>query len=237
MREHYSVPARLITLALLAGVVLGAVYSQSEPASTATAESPAVPLNKGVHDASFATALDLEVVSELNLARTQPEAYIDILMDYKSYIRGAYLEKPGEIRIVLNEGVRAVDEAITFLKKQAPLPPLTLSRGLSLAARDHALDQGKTGQTGHTGSDSSSMGGRIMRYGSWISTAGENIAYGGKSARDFVIQLIVDDGVASRGHRKNIFNPKFLVVGVSCGTHPRYRTVCVQDFAAGYEEK
>ncbi len=206
---------------------------KTEPART---ESPVLP-NTGFDDTSFAAPIELAVVAELNLARTQPAAYIDILKEYKSHIKGNYLERPGEITVVLNEGAKAVDLAIAFLQKQKPIPPLTLSKGLSLAARDHAKDQGKTGQTGHTGSDKSTMGQRIERYGQWESTAGENIAYGGETARDVVIQLIVDDGVPSRGHRTNIFNEKFLVVGIAFGTHPGYRTVCVQDFAGGYKER
>lgn len=203
--------------------------------------SPAAPiiaaLNPGVSDSSFAQAIELEIVAELNLARTRPEEYARVLRDYRKFIRGTYLERPGEITVVLNEGAKAVDEAIAFLEKQKPVPPLLFSRGLSLAARDHAKDQGVTGQTGHSGSDRSTMAGRIERYGAWQKTAGENIAYGAESARDVVIQLIVDDGVASRGHRANIFNAGFLVVGVAFGTHPGYRTICVQDFAGGYTER
>jgi uncharacterized protein YkwD len=233
-------------MALIAGSVFvthPGAQSLSGPASqdAVKQESPAVPpavgLNAGLADSSFAQAVELEIVAELNLARTQPGAYADILREYRTLIRGSYLERPGEIRIVLNEGARAVDEAISFLSRQKPLEPLALSKGLTLAARDHAIDQGKTGQTGHDGSDRSTMGDRIGRYGSWLRIAGENISYGGKTARDVIIQLIVDDGVPSRGHRSNIFNEKFTVVGTALGTHPKYRTLCVQDFAGGYKEK
>ncbi|OHD18884.1 MAG: hypothetical protein A2Y38_14560 [Spirochaetes bacterium GWB1_59_5] len=196
-----------------------------------------VALNAGVADSSFAQAIELEILAELNLARTQPKRYAQLLREYRKFIRGTYFERPGEVTVVLNEGVKAVDEAIAFLERQKPVSPLSLSKGLSLAAMDHAKDQGSTGQTGHSGSDRSTMGQRVERYGAWQKTAGENIAYGAESARDVVIQLIVDDGVVSRGHRTNIFNAEFLVVGIAFGKHPGYRTICVQDFAGGYTER
>lgn len=177
------------------------------------------------------------ILAELNIARSDPRRFAGFLRDYKKLIRGKYLERPGEITVVLNEGAPAVDEAIAFLERQAPLPRLSLSAGLSRAAADHAADQGRTGQTGHTGSDRSTMRQRVERYGTWKRTIGENIAYGAESARDVVIQLIVDDGVPGRGHRTNIFNPDFLTVGIAYGPHPKYRTICVQDFAGGYEER
>ncbi len=226
-------------------MMLSPLPAQSQPASpiqdpmkqTVPVSAPSVSLNTGLYDFSFAQEIELEVVAELNLARTQPGVYADILREYRSLIHGYYLQRPGEIRILLNEGVRAVDEAIDSLSKQKPLQPLALSKGLTLAARDHAGDQSRTGQTGHNGSDGSTMSQRIGRYGSWEKIAGENISYGGKTARDVIIQLIVDDGVSSRGHRRNIFNEKFTVVGTALGTHPKYRTLCVQDFAGGYQER
>lgn len=60
---------------------------------------------------------------------------------------------------------------------------------------------------------------------------GENIVYGQTEARDAILSFIIDDGVPHRGHRQNILNPNFRVVGVACGPHPVYQTVCVMIFA------
>jgi len=45
-----------------------------------------------------------------------------------------------------------------------------------------------------------------------------------------VIQLAIDDGVPSRGHLHNIFNPKFASVGSYSGPHARYGQSTVLDY-------
>lgn len=162
------------------------------------------------------------VIRELNLARENPTLY------------AAYVAESRAFHMV--EHGRAVDEAVRFLKKARPLPALTLSTGMCHAAADHCAEQ-VDGQLGHDGNDHSTPGDRISRYGSWSLSWGENISYSRKTARDVVIALIVDDGVRSRGHRKNIFNPKFNFAGAAFGPHARYRTVCTIDFAGGFAER
>ena len=162
------------------------------------------------------------VVREINLARENPSLYATFVAESRPFH--------------MIEHGRAVDEAVRFLKKARPLQPLTLSTGMSRAAADHCAEQ-IGGQLGHDGTDRSTPGDRISRYGAWSITWGENISYSRKSAREVVLALIIDDGVRGRGHRKNIFNPKFNYAGAAFGLHARYRTVCTIDFAGGYAER
>jgi uncharacterized protein YkwD len=181
-------------------------------------------------------ALERSILTETNLARTDPESYARHLEQMLAWFEGDILTRPGSrVGLRTKEGARAVREAIAFLRRQEPRPPLTWSDGLWRAARDHARDQGSSGATGHTGGDGSTIDDRTKRYGRWLETVGENIEYGSVEARDVVIALIVDDGVPDRGHRTNIFASTFRVMGAACGPHATYRRICVIDYAGGFE--
>jgi uncharacterized protein YkwD len=185
----------------------------------------------------YYSPLEKELIREINLARTNPLNYASFLEESKQYYDGKLLKRPGEIPVRTKEGVSAVNEAIYFLRSANSLPPLTLSRGMSLGAKDHVRDIGPVGAIRHEGSDGSEPWDRVNRYGTWQEEIGEGIFYGSGEAREIVMNLIIDDGVSGRGHRKNIFNPDFRVVGVGCGYHDTYRAMCVITLAGGYVEK
>ncbi|MBW8304721.1 MAG: hypothetical protein K0M78_12470 [Brevundimonas sp.] len=174
--------------------------------------------------------LRADIVDELNAARTDPAAYARKARALRALFRGDRMERPGEITLVTREGAAAVDEAVAFLERQTPLPALRDSPGLGRAAADHAGEQGRTGDIAHLGADGSGPADRMRRYGRWSAT-GEAIAYGPDRAEDVILQLIVDDGVPDRGHRRILFNPAYTLVGAACGPHPVWRRVCVLDFA------
>jgi uncharacterized protein YkwD len=168
----------------------------------------------------------------VNIARTAPRTYADYLRAFRRRFIGRSFRLPGSRALVrTSEGVNAVDEAIRFLSNQRPLPPLSWSKGLAAAAADLVVEEGSSGTVGHTGNLSGTPRKRIERHGTWQGEIGESIFYGPGAARFVVMQLIIDDGVSDRGHRKSLFTRAFRLAGVSCGPHPRFGKMCVIDFA------
>ena len=192
---------------------------------------------RGVKNLKFLNVHEKEVVIELNRARSNPKAYAAFLMELKKSYQDYYFVGSDKKLYLTREGVSAVNEAIRFLKSTKPLKPLRISKGLSLAAKTHVKDQGTRGRTGHRGSDRSMPLQRMNRFGKWKVISGENLCYGFRTPRQIVMHLIIDDGIKDRNHRKNIFEPLFKLIGVSCGYHSRLKWMCVMDFAGGYLEK
>ena len=176
------------------------------------------------------------IVREMNLARQHPDVYATYLESMRGQYRGNTFATPGGALLRTKEGLAGLDEAIRFLRRAKPLGAFGLSTGMSLAAAEHVADQAN-GSLGHSGSDRSNPGARMNRYGFWSARWGENISYGKSTAREIVMSLIVDDGLRTRKHRANIFNPAFNYAGAAVGPHARYGIVCSIDFAGGYAEQ
>jgi uncharacterized protein YkwD len=183
--------------------------------------------------------LSRQVLAEINLARTEPGKYADFLREFRSHYDGKTYRMPGsDTFIKTHEGVAAVNEAIGVLSRQKPLPTLDWSQGLAAAAAELVREQSKSGSTGHGGEQTGTMQERIERHGTILQgVIGENIAYGSSDPRRMVMQLIIDDGVPDRGHRKNLYNSQFNSAGVACGPHPDFGTMCVINFAKGFLER
>ena len=191
------------------------------------------------------SSLEKDVVQEINLARTQPKAYAAFLEQLRPNYTSGRGQSPGARTIITTggkttfvtaEGPKALDQAIAFLRSTPPLPPLEVSRGMSLGSKDHVKQQESTGVTGHQGRDGSRPGDRVNRYGRWQGTISENISYGIDSARGMTMALIIDDGLPDRGHRKNMFEAQARLVGVACSDRVAGQLLCVTTFASGYTE-
>jgi hypothetical protein len=93
------------------------------------------------------------------------------------------------------------------------------------------MDIFEHGLVGHDGSDGSTSRSRIEKYAMWSGSIGECIDFGSNSPTEIVISLLVDDGVESRGHRKNLLDVNFKLCGAVLGPHKIYTCACVMDFA------
>ncbi|HYC74923.1 CAP domain-containing protein [Brevundimonas sp.] len=207
------------------GLLLAALLASCAPVA---ASSPVQDAARSA--AGEAAVFRADIVAELNAARTDPGAYARKARALRALFRGDRIERPGETALLTREGPAAADEAIAFLEAQTPLPVLRENPGLNRAAADHAREQSRTGAVAHASADGSSPSDRMRRQGRWTAT-GEAIAYGPHRAEDVILQLIIDDGVPDRGHRRILFNPVYELIGVACAPHPVWREVCVLDFA------
>jgi len=129
------------------------------------------------------------------------------------------LARPGKIRLRTREGVGAWIGAEQQLLNATPMAAFEWSDALALAARDHCLDTGPRGMTGHVGSDGSTLSQRIARYGDVGGPAAENIAYEQIDGAAYMRQLYIDDGLPKRGHRVNMLNPALKVTGMHACDH------------------
>lgn len=179
-------------------------------------------------------ALERGVAREIDLLRADPPAYAQHLRALRARYDGKLLRLPGRDPIRTKEGVTPLDEAIRLLERTKPLGRLRWEPGLARAAEDHAADIGGRGVLDHFGAGGESPLDRITRYGILQGPGGENIAVAFSDPRLVVVYLLIDDGVPDRGHRKAFVDRRYEQVGVGCGPHARFRTVCVIDFAAGY---
>ena len=181
--------------------------------------------------------LEQKILLEMNQVRTEPLTYIPLLEDYRSRFEGNRVFISENTYLLTQEGVSAVDEAIDFLNTNSSVSALTLSNGMSLGAKDHVQDIGTLNAIGHYGSDGSSPCDRISRYGEPHEACAENISFGADNAQSVIMDLIIDDGVSSRGHRKNLFNPRYKVTGIACGNHGYYGVMCTINYAVEYTEQ
>ena len=183
---------------------------------------------------ALSTTEERQVVLEMSKVRLQPREYAHWLRTQTKYFAGRLWNLPERVPIKTQEGAAALEELIAVLEHSPSLGPLRWSEGLSLAARQWVLEQGPTGRIGHTGPGGSTLQSRALQQGLHQSLLGEVINYGRETPRWTVVQLLIDDGVPSRGHRNAILNPDFHVAGAAIGPHAAYEEMTVVDLADAF---
>ena len=169
--------------------------------------------NTGLYS-NYLSKKEKDIILYINLARMHPKEFYNI--EVRNY------QLP-EGYIPLNRDNPYLRSLEKTLKNGHPLPPVYPDRKLTSYAKYLAKEQGENGETGHY----RDKGPKSPYY-----YLGECNNYGEFNSRGHVIVLLIDDGITSLGHRRNVLDKYFTLVGVGCGSHPVYGNMCVIDFAA-----
>lgn len=171
-------------------------------------------------------SVEADILEEVNFLRTSPDTYVGELEEYQRRFDGRVAFGEGnEPDFTTHEGLRPVIEAVRELRRARPIGEMRHSDVLAQAAADHVRLQGASGQMGHV-SNGKRPGDRVKARGGNV-YVGEVIVYGVYSSRNAVRQLVVDDGVPGRGHRKLLLFAPYRYAGVACGSHRNWRNMCV----------
>lgn len=180
---------------------------------------PKAKLNKAntAKEVSYLSKTEKDMILYMNLAR----------LDGNWFIEHVYNKKTSFVSKFSSSYRKSL---VKDLKKVKDRPMLKPAKGLTKAARYHAKDMGEKGKIGHNSSDGTTTFERIKKYAQGGYMA-ENCQYGHLAALDIVLDLLIDDGISSLGHRKNILSGNFSYVGVAVEPHKVYGINCVQDFS------
>lgn len=103
--------------------------------------------------------------------------------------------------------------------------------GLSKMATDHCKDLIKRGSIiSHVSARGKGFSDRLNSFGNYYCGA-ENIYTGSNDPLKALILLLIDNGVKDKGHRKNLLNPDFGIMGVAYITPANGKSVLVQEIA------
>jgi len=114
------------------------------------------------------------------------------------------------------EGLYALEECISQLRKRKPTYPLRFKKELNLACKDHIADIGPQGLYGHASSWGLSVFDRIRNYlpDQAPGMLAECLGYGSSNSIEALILLLIDDGDPnSRTQRSHLLDPNHKIVG------------------------
>lgn len=201
------------------GIQAPSSNSGNKTASSGTFSNEQLAKANTAKDASYLSQAEKDLILYCNLARLDGQTFAN-----------QYLSK---LKNSSNSYEQSLLKDLAGIKN---LPMLKPNSRLAKAAKVHVDDIGPKGLVQHESSDGTATFTRVRKYynGGYM---GENISFGYSSAMDIVLQLLVDDGVESLGHRHNILNKSFIRIGISIGSHKQYRSCCVQDFSDDRDDK
>ena len=150
------------------------------------------------------------LLEQINKIRTEPQSFIGLIEDAKDNIKksrgGTYYYNSNQTKVGLNEGEKAFDESIEFLKTLQPMPPLVFSKSLIPIPPQNKKEIYDINYLRKSVAGMMKNGLNVKSY--W---------------RDYIndpeicfLLMIVDDNGKNKGlRRKDILNPNMKYIGIS----------------------
>ena len=161
---------------------------------------------------SFHTNKEKRILYYMNYARVRPHDFLKNCVLPNLSDTSGYYERT----------------LIYTLRTMAPVPSLKSSQTMYQLALCHAQESGKTGYLGHVRQKGCNAKGR---YNAECCAYGK-ANYNSDPALNYVLQLLVDEGVPSLGHREIILMGWLKSAGISIEPHISYGENVVIDFSA-----
>jgi len=159
-------------------------------------------------DISYLTDTEKEVIQYINLCRLYPADFAEI--EVKEYNGIPGIKDPSLKKYKAS--------LLKDLAKREPCDALEIDRALNNDAKCFAGELSRSNRVGHERKDC-----KERQYA-------ECLAFGNQTAKQIVLEWLIDSGVASLGHRKNCLNSKFGRTGISIASHKEYGKCAVAEF-------
>lgn len=162
-------------------------------------------------NANYMNADEQKIIWILNLIKINPSLFLkSVLLNPKSIYYKSPRQQNHYYRSLVND-----------LKSLSPNDALLQPDSINfVSAQCHAVISGQTGYVGHKRESDC-----VRNY------SGECCSYGTGDPLGVVMQLLIDEGVPSLGHRKICLDYEFKSIGVSIQPHSRYGNNTVLDFS------
>ena len=148
-------------------------------------------------------------LSQVNKIRTEPQSFIGVIEDSKANIikdRQGRIIYNGKIKVALNAGEAAFDEAIEYLKELNPMQPLSYNQMITVntpVSENEILDKNDL----------------TYKVESMINSGLNIKSYWRDVIKDpelsFLLMIIDDNGIKSGMRRKDILSPYMRYIGIT----------------------
>jgi len=178
-----------------------------------------------------------EIFSKINEVRTNPKKIANKIAFMMSYInkRDNTLREPNKNSYKLIEGIRAFEEAITFLKNMEPVEELIWEDFMSKVSKEEASEISKRGLNMYESNDLKlKYTERFKKFGTFTNLQ-DILLFTDSDSLHLVIDLIICDGDITRANRNLILSTTNRQIGVAIEDQNRVGHVCVIYLARNFK--